>query len=214
MERSRVAIVIPAFNEASTIGQVVRIASLHGVPWVVDDGSNDATAQIARDAGACVVSHTRNQGYDQALNSGFAAAYFNGCDAFITLDADGQHNPDLLPRIIGLLEEGAQVVIGVRSRYARVSELIFAYFTRLRFGIRDPLCGLKGYNASVYTKRGYFDSYGSIGTELSLFAAACGMRIEQVLFEVGTRADTPRFGSQWRANLCILRALALTILRT
>ena len=85
MDRSRVAIVIPALNEASTIGHIVHLAGVHGVPWVVDDGSLDATVQIARDAGALVVSHPQTQRYDQALNSGFAAAYSKGCDVFVTL---------------------------------------------------------------------------------------------------------------------------------
>jgi glycosyltransferase involved in cell wall biosynthesis len=213
MDRSRVAIVIPALNEASTIGHVVRAAGRHGVPWVVDDGSRDTTAQVARDAGACVVSHARNQGYDQALNSGFAAAYATGCVAFVTLDADGQHDPELLPHVLLLLEDGADVVIGVRSRYARLAEHIFACVTRLRYGIRDPLCGFKAYRASVYAACGHFDSYGSIGTELTLFAAAHGLRLEQVPFEVRNRADTPRFGRVWRANMRILRALALSMVR-
>jgi glycosyltransferase involved in cell wall biosynthesis len=213
MERSRVAIVIPALNEAATISNVVRASGRHGVPWVVDDGSEDATAQIARDAGACVVSHARNQGYDQALNTGFAAAYANGCVVFVTLDADGQHDPELLPHTLRLIEEGAEVVIGVRSRYARLAEYIFACFTRIRYGIRDPLCGLKAYTASVYAARGYFDSYGSIGTELALFAAARGLRLAQVRFEVKNRDDTPRFGGVWSANLRILRALGMWIIK-
>lgn len=213
MDRSRVAIVIPALNEASTIGRVVRAAERYGVPWVVDDGSVDATSQVARDAGACVVTHPSNRGYDQALNSGFAAAYAIGCDAFVTLDADGQHDPELLPQMLGLLEDGADVVIGVRSRYARLSEHVFAFVTRLRYGIRDPLCGLKAYRASVYAALGHFDSYGSIGTELALFAVARGLRLEQVPFEVRNRADIPRFGRVWRSNLRILRALALSIVR-
>ena len=213
MDRSRVAIVIPALNEASTIGRVVHLAGVHGVPWVVDDGSVDATAQIAREAGAFVVSHSQPQGYDQALNSGFAAAYSKGCDVFVTLDADGQHDPELLPHILRLLEEGADVVIGVRSHFARLAEHIFAYLSRIRYGISDPLCGLKAYRASVYVARGHFDRYGSIGTELALFAAARGMNVEQVKFDVKDRADTPRFGRIWSANLRILRALALSIVQ-
>ena len=213
MDRSRVAIIIPALNEASTIGRVVHLAGVHGVPWVVDDGSVDATAQIARDAGAFVVSHSQTQGYDQALNTGFAAAYSKGCDVFVTLDADGQHDPDLLPHILQLLEEGADVVIGVRSHFARLAEHIFAYLSRVRYGISDPLCGLKAYRASVYVEQGHFDQYGSIGTELALFAAARGMNIKQVIFEVKDRADTPRFGRIWHANLKITRALLLSIMK-
>lgn len=211
MDRSRVAIVIPALNEATTIADVVRVAWRHGVPWVVDDGSKDSTAQIALDAGARVVSHAYTQGYDQALNSGFAAAYAGGCDVFVTLDADGQHDPEMLAKFLRFLEEGAEVVIGVRSDYGRIAEHIFACFTRLRYGIRDPLCGLKGYRASVYAECGHFDSYGSIGTELALFAASRGLRLEQVPFKVKKRVDKPRFGRAWRTNLRILRALALSV---
>jgi glycosyltransferase involved in cell wall biosynthesis len=214
MDRSRVAIVIPALNEAATIGDVVRGASRHGVPWVVDDGSSDATAQAAREAGARVISHSRNQGYDQALNSGFAAAYATGCDALVTLDADGQHDPALLPYMLRILEDGADVVIGVRSKRARLAEHLFASVTRLRFGIRDPLCGMKAYRADVYASLGYFDSYRSIGTELALFAAARGLYVEQAPFKVRDRLDSPRFGRVWQANWRILRALALWLFRS
>lgn len=213
MDRSRIAIIIPALNEASTIGAIVRAAGRHGLPWVVDDGSVDATAQVARDAGAFIVSHLSNKGYDQALNSGFSAAYAFGCDAFVTIDADGQHDPALLSHMIRLLEDGADVVIGVRSSPARLAESIFGCVTMLRFGIRDPLCGFKGYRAHVYGALGHFDSYGSIGTELAMFAAASGLRLEQLPFQVRTRADTPRFGRMLRANLRILRALVLSIFR-
>ena len=213
MDRSRVAIVIPALNEASTIGHIVQTAKTYGIPWVVDDGSVDDTAQIARDAGACVISHLQTKGYDQAINSGFAAAYSNGCDALVTLDADGQHDPQLLPHMLRLLEEGADVVIGVRSRFARMAENIFACVTRIRYGIRDPLCGLKAYRTNVYVARGYFDRHGSIGTELALFAAARGMHLDQVKFEVKNRTDTPRFGRRWSSNWRILRALALWIVK-
>ena len=76
----------------------------------------------------------------------------------------------------------------------------------------DPLCGMKGYRASVYTQRGWFDSYGSIGTELCLYAARIGLRVEQIPVRTFDRADQPRFGRRWSANRRILRALALGIL--
>lgn len=213
MERSRVAIVIPALNEAGTIGLIASAASRYGVPWVVDDGSTDATAEVAREAGARVVQHSRNQGYDKALSTGFEAAYRDGCDAFVTLDADGQHDPELLPRMLQLLNEGADVVIGVRSRRARLAEHLFARLTTSLYGIRDPLCGMKAYRVSVYSQRGYFDAYGSIGTELALFAARRRMRVEQVPFQVRQRCDTPRFGHWWRGNWLILRAMVLFVVR-
>ena len=211
MERSRLAIIIPALNEAATIGPLVRAASSFGVPWVVDDGSNDTTAQVAREAGAQVVQHAINQGYDKALNTGFAAAYQSGCDAFITLDADGQHDPALLGLMLRLLDEGADVVIGIRSRRERLAEHLFAWLTSLIYGIRDPLCGMKAYRSSVYEQLGHFDANRSIGTELALFAARRRMRVVQVPFQVRERADAPRFGRVWLGNLRILRALWLFV---
>src|SRR5271166_5984567 len=93
VERSRIAIIVPALNEAATIGPVLARVKQYGSPIVVDDGSGDETAQLARAAGAAVVTHAVNQGYDAALNSGFAYAARMGCAYAITIDADGQHNP-------------------------------------------------------------------------------------------------------------------------
>ena len=119
MERPRVGIVVPALNEAATIAAVVERISYYGQVIVVDDGSTDATAELARKAGADVVSHSANQGYDGALNTGFARAAELGCAYIITIDADGQHNPSQLTQMIALLEDGNELVLGIRDRFAR-----------------------------------------------------------------------------------------------
>ena len=212
MDRSRVALVIPALNEAATISQVVQGASRYGVCIVVDDGSSDATASQALRCGATVVTHVENQGYDAALNSGFKKAMELGCEAIITLDADGQHNPELLGKFVTALDGSVAVVLGVRSKKQRLAEYIFAGYTQYRFGIADPLCGMKAYRAEVYQALGYFDSYQSIGTELMLFAARNGFSITSVPFEVRDREGQPRFGRRLAANWKIFRALALSLL--
>ena len=74
MDRLRIALVVPALNEAATIAAVVKGALRYGTCIVVDDGSTDDTADRARQAGAVVVSHTANLGYDAALNSGCKVA--------------------------------------------------------------------------------------------------------------------------------------------
>lgn len=204
---------IPALNEAATITAVVRAASPHGTCVVVDDGSTDGTAALARGAGALVVVHPANRGYDGALDSGFRAAAQAGCEIIITLDADGQHDPSLLLRFIEAIDGGAAVALGVRDRRARLAEHAFAWYTRQRWGIADPLCGLKAYRADVYRALGHFDSYSSIGTELMLFAARNGHAIVQVPFHVREREGAPRFGRRLGANLRIFRALALSLWR-
>ena len=87
------AVVIPAFNECNNIETVVRQVSKVAMAIVVDDGSADDTAGLARSAGAYVVCHQYNRGYDCALESGLITARALGCNFAMTMDADGQHNP-------------------------------------------------------------------------------------------------------------------------
>jgi len=210
MDRSRIGIVIPALNESASIAAVVAAASRFGTPIVVDDASTDSTAELAARYGATVVSHKSVLGYDGALNSGFSKAAEIGCEAIITIDADGQHDPTLIQRFLDALEAGADVVIGVRNRRQRVAEHMFAWYTLRRYGITDPLCGMKAYRTAVFTALGHFDSYNSIGTELAIFAARGGCRLAQVPFDVRERKGAPRFGRALSGNLKIIRAMVLT----
>ncbi len=212
MDRPRVALVIPAFNEAATIFSVIATASKYGQVIVVNDNSQDDTAEIAEAAGAVVVSHTVNEGYDSALNSGFREAARLKFDYIVTLDADGQHDPSLLREFIAALEDGASLALGVRSSKARLAEHIFALYAHIRYGVLDPLCGMKGYRRELYESLGHFDSYKSIGTELMLRSVARGANFKQVHFQVRARSDAPRFGRAFAANLKILRALFIWLL--
>lgn len=211
MDRSKIGLVIPAYNECETIFNVVKAASQYGQPIVVNDCSSDTTAELALKAGATVVNHSVNLGYDSALNSGFARADELGCKIVITLDADGQHNTQLIQKFIDALEQGADVALGVRDSKPRFSEHLFALKTRAQFGIKDPLCGMKGYKIEVYQKLGHFDSYQSIGTELMLFSAKNNFVYEQIPFKVNKRRDAPRFGNAFKANIKILKAMVSSI---
>ena len=211
MGRCRVGIVIPAFNEVATIGAIVSRVSQHGQPIVVDDGSSDETGQRAMILGADVVKHNVNQGYDKALSSGVARAEKLGCEYVITMDADGQHNPNILNAFIQKLDQGADVVIGIRNRRQRLAEHVFAWVTLAKWGIKDPLCGMKAYRVDVYKELGHFDSYGSIGTELALYAAKSGKNIAQIAVSTSKREGEPRFGRRYSANKRILRALWIAL---
>jgi glycosyltransferase involved in cell wall biosynthesis len=213
MDRSRVAIVIPALNESSTIAEVVKAAIKYGIPIVVDDGSTDGTSDFAHQAGGTVISHGCNRGYDAALASGFKKASEIGFDLIITLDADGQHDPSLIQKYIEKVDAGADVVVGIRSMRQRLAEHVFAWYTGCRYGINDPLCGMKAYKKKVYQALGHFDSYGSIGTELMLFAAKNSYRLDEVPFVVRERSGTSRFGKVLSGNYKIFRAMLLSFWR-
>ena len=116
MSHPQAVVLIPAWNEAGRIGPVVRAARRHLPVLVVDDGSADATAQSAEAAGAIVLRHDRNQGKGGALRSGFAWALGRGHEAVVTLDADGQHDPDEIPRFLRAWSgEGGDLLIGRRD---------------------------------------------------------------------------------------------------
>ncbi|MCD6291162.1 MAG: glycosyltransferase family 2 protein [Anaerolineae bacterium] len=112
-----VVALIPAYNEVERIGDVVRGASKYAdAVVVVDDGSTDGTAAAAALAGATVVAHPANRGKGAALRSGFAWAVRHGADVVITLDADGQHDPEEIPLFLDAYERTrADLIIGQRT---------------------------------------------------------------------------------------------------
>lgn len=207
MDRRRIAVVIPALNEAGTIGVVVGGAARWGIPIVVDDGSRDRTGEKAAESGAEVVTHTVCRGYDEALNSGFRRADELSCEFAITIDADGQHDPDTIDSFIKALDDGADTVIGIRDRRQRLAEHVFAWVASMKWSIRDPLCGMKAYRMQTYRELGHFDSYDSIGTELAIYAAKSGKKVVQLPVKTRARTDRPRFGRNFSANRRIIRAL-------
>lgn len=110
-----VTIVMPAFNEAETIGEVVRGLRERYPDWpvvVVDDGSRDSTAAQAESAGATVVRHAANRGYGAALKSGVRRA---GGEIVVFCDADGQHDPADLGRLVEMMD-GRDMVVGARPQ--------------------------------------------------------------------------------------------------
>lgn len=211
MERSLVGVIIPAFNEAATIESVVLNVNSHAIAIVVDDGSVDDTADNAARAGAEVVKHEINRGYDSALNSGFAAAAAMGCEVVVTMDADGQHNPAQLQEYLRHLGSGYDLVLGVRDRLQRVGETLFAAVGKRLWGISDPLCGMKGYRMETYRTIGVFDSFRSIGTELAVRSVASGYRFIELPVLTRDRRDAPRFGRRFGANMKIIRALLILV---
>ncbi|MBM4355954.1 MAG: glycosyltransferase family 2 protein [Deltaproteobacteria bacterium] len=111
-----VCIVIPAFNEERSIADVVTRSLRSGMDVVVvDDGSADATARLAEQAGAQVERHSRNQGKGVAIRTAAAWVLARGYDAAIFLDADGQHLPEELARFQECFENtGADLIVGTR----------------------------------------------------------------------------------------------------
>jgi hypothetical protein len=140
--RGRVAVLVPAYNEAESIGQVLdRIPpTVSGQPTavlVVDDGSRDGTAEVAERHGAVVAKHVINRGGGAAMRTGYRLLADSGADIVVTLDADGQHRPEEMERLVKpLLEGDVAVAHGSRvlgdaepSHFSR--ELGIVFFNRV-----------------------------------------------------------------------------------
>jgi len=213
MDGPRLAVVIPAHDEAPTIADVVRGVRSFALAVVVDDGSGDGTGPLAARAGAHVVGHATSRGYDAALSTGFAFAARRGCTHVVTMDADGQHAPETARRLAQLLAEGNELVLGVRPAPARLSEHVFSLYTRLMWGVRDPLCGMKGYSMALYASLGHFDAYRSVGTELMLYGLRRRVAWVQAPVSIAPRSGRSGFGGALRGNWHIFRALLLGVAR-
>lgn len=118
MSALRVAALIPAYQAAATVGDVVRgVAAVVAPVVVVDDGSTDATGAVARAAGATVLRQEPNGGKGAALLAGFRHLAAAGYTHALTVDADGQHLPDEIPPLLAAARAGPEaIVIGVRRK--------------------------------------------------------------------------------------------------
>ncbi|HKL16957.1 MAG TPA: glycosyltransferase family 2 protein [Patescibacteria group bacterium] len=156
-------ILIPAFNEEKTIQKVInRCQPFADEIVVIDDGSKDKTSLIAKKNGAKVFKHEVNLGLGAALITGFEAALKIGADIVVTLDADGQHNPEEVPKLVQEIKNGAQFVVGSRMKHKSKKMPALRYFynlganliTYLLYGVwsSDSQSGLRAFSKDALCK--------------------------------------------------------------
>lgn len=167
--------VIPAYNEAGRISAVLQKVLQYRISTiVVDDGSDDKTAEIARRFKITVLKHKINLGVGAAKKTGVEAAWQLGADAVVMLDADGQHDPRYIPEFLKKLREGNDIVFGSRNLGLNVPVVrylgnkIGAVLINLVFGIYrgDLLCGYLGFTKKAYKKIRWESSRYGVETEV------------------------------------------------
>jgi glycosyltransferase involved in cell wall biosynthesis len=193
----RVCAIIPAYDAERDVGHVTRDAlaldPLDGAVIVVDDGSRDRTAEVARSAGATVLIHPENRGKGAALRTGMEYALAAGFDAAITIDADGQHPPAEALRLLDSDADPAALVLGVRDlvgagapRANQISNRISNFFLSLFAGrpLADTQCGLRRYPLRRALSLGARDDGYAFEAEIILRAAGAGVRLVEVPIRV------------------------------
>lgn len=186
-------IVIPAFNEEKDLGTLIKnissVVSLKDV-LVVDDGSVDKTLSVAKESGVRVLSFEINKGKGAALRAGFNFSLKNGYDAVITIDADGQHDPEEIPKFLSKYKEtGAHLIIGTREH--NLSEMPYLRFivnkttsfvTSILSGIRirDSQSGFRLIKSEVLEKIALAAEHFQMETEIIVKAARLGFSIEEI----------------------------------
>jgi len=153
----RTLAIIPCFNEENTIGSIILKTKRYvDNVLVIDDGSNDETTKIAKDAGAIVLTHKTNKGKSAAIKTGFKYAIAKQFDYVVTIDGDGQHNPAEIPTLLGnVMNNGHDISIGFRSgnttempNWRRLGKRVLDYTTSFGTGglVTDSQCGFRAFN--------------------------------------------------------------------
>ena len=160
----RPLIVIPAKNEDTTVAEVIRGSQRYGDVLVVDDYSTDDTLDLSLDLGATVISNEIG-GYSGAIYSGIEFGIKNKYKFIVTIDGDGEHWCDDIPKIVQKLQSGADVVFGICPKTQRFSETIYTNTISLYSASRQIIVlVLKGYNTTplINKKPKYKDICGNI----------------------------------------------------
>ena len=193
---------IPTYNEERKIKEVVKKALPHVDKVIVcDDGSTDKTAVLAEKAGATVISHEKNLGYGAAISTLFDYCRKNNAEIMVTLDGDGQHNPDQIPDLINvILKHNVDVVIGSRSlsddkdlpsyRRTGIKIITSTINSATNLKVTDSQSGFRAYSKAAIDLIHPSESGMSVSTEILLQISNNGLSLAEVPITVSYSGNT------------------------
>jgi len=190
--KNKIFVVIPAYNEALRIGEVIRgVKKFCKNIIVVDDGSKDETDKVARKNKVIVLRHRLNLGKGAAMKTGVEAAFELGGEGVILIDADGQHQPREIPKFIKNLSAGYDIVFGSRELTEGVplvrhlGNKFGSMLITLFFGISrsDMLCGFMAFSKKTYQKIRWDSSQYGVETEIVARTGKNRLKYTEVVIE-------------------------------
>ena len=203
---------LPVFNEFRSVNKVLdQVRSFADHVLVVDDGSTDGTSDLLRQRSDIIVkTHEKNQGYGAALMTAFSYAIDANYDFIITIDCDGQHEPQRIPSFVSICENtNADIISGSRylqefngdtlapEQRQRVNQLITAELNeRLGLQITDAFCGFKAYRVSKLSKFRLTETGYAMPLELWVQAAHHKLKIVEYAIPRIYLDNTRSFGGQ------------------
>jgi glycosyltransferase involved in cell wall biosynthesis len=199
-----ILVCIPAFNESKNIVEIINKSKKYSDGVIVyDDGSTDDTYELAINVGATVIKSPKNTGYGSAIRALFQAAKDKNADIMVTLDSDGQHNPDHIPRLIEPLRtQNFDIVIGSRFLSKDDKEKVPRYrsfgiktITKLTqsasySGLTDSQSGFRAYNKNALTKINLFEDGMAVSTEILIRAREKDLSATEVPITINYETDT------------------------
>jgi len=195
---------IPAYNEEKTIGEIVEKSLQYADKVIVcNDGSTDNTEKKAKEKGAIIINHKKNCGYGAAIISLFEEARNQNAEIMITLDGDGQHNPEQIPTLVSTLtENNVDVVIGSRFldkstsspsyRKTGIKIITSASNFGTNFKVSDSQSGFRAYSKNAIDAIHPTEEGMSVSTEILLKASNKGLSVAEVPITVSYEGETSK----------------------
>jgi len=184
----KITAVMPAYNEEKNIADVIKKTKKYvNEVIVIDDGSRDNTIEQAKQADL-ILEHPINMGKGLALKTGIEAALRRKADIIITIDSDNQHNPEDIPKMIDIINQDTDIVIGSRTFNEKMplSYKIGNTFLQRTFkflfkiDITDTQCGFRAFKSNIYKKIRWTASSYSVETEMLIKVGKNKLKYKQI----------------------------------